>query len=621
MSASIVLRSLFFVLSIAAIGISPTGRVAHADPAPFTWTVDKQTFSVTSDGLWSALIEVERTANTPAAARSSLRIDIPYSATLQTLEIVEAATVKADGKRLDVSPDRIMDIAPQSSSRGPLLYSDSRTRSLVFPGVEAGDSIRYKYKLTKHEHTWPKFSWNYFWNSTAADAVSERIVEHPDSMTMVVEHSDSDYRLELSGNLVRHTWSRPKARRAESGAVSGFDYAPRFAISGYHSYAEIGEYYARLHNHAASPTAEVVALADQIAGVISDKSDQARALYSWVRENVRYVGISIGQEKLVPKSSSFTLRDRYGDCKAQTALLSALLAARGIRSEPVLVSVESSRYSLPNVPIPAFDHVILFLPDLRAFLDPTWAGSFGILNWNLYGKPGLVASADNSHMVRLPNEVAEDNVSELHTVLHIGPEGEVRGQTRETGLGTFGGDLRTRSADLRLGKVTRTEAYGFEGTGGWLRIFGDANASKVEVESRFLLTDKIDLTGPVSFAPPVGLRLASRVGSFLMGGLDQHRTLPFPCHAGRQIEQIVIHLPSNMPPPRLPADRSWSTSVARYTSSYKYLDGKIDIRREFQTTPKTQVCQPDKLGNLAMLLANVRRDLRASIGLNGRSMD
>lgn len=620
MKAATFLRSLLFVLSIAGTGACLSGLTAHAEPAPFTWTVDKQTYSVASDGLWSALIEVERTANTPAAARSSLRVDIPYSATLQTLEILEAATIKADGNRLDVSPDRVMDIAPQSSSRGPVLYSDSRTRSIVFPSVEAGDSIRYKYKLTKHEHTWPKFAWNHFWSSTAANAVSERIVEHPASMTMAVEHSDSDYRLERSGDLVRHTWSRPKAVRFEGGAVSGFDYAPRFAISSYRSYAEIGEYYARLHNDAASPTAEVLALADRVAGALADKSEQARALYSWVRENVSYVGISIGQEKIAPKKTSLTLRDRYGDCKAQAALLSALLAARGIRSEPVLVGAGPPRYSLPSVPIPAFDHVILFLPELKTYLDPTWPGSFGVLGWSLYGKPALLASADGPHIVRLPNEVAEDNVSEIHTVLHIGPSGDVRGQTRETGLGTFGGNLRSRSMDLRAGQVTRTEQYGFEGTAEWLRVVADANASKVEIESKFLLADKLDLDGPASFVPTLGPRLVSRPGS-LMGGQDQRRKFPFPCHSGRQIEQIVIHLPLNIPPPRLPADRNWSTSVARYSSTYKYLDGKVEIRREFQANPETQVCRPDKRENLAELLANVRRDLRASIGINGGSAD
>lgn len=621
MRASTFLRSLFFVLSVAAMGVLPTGLTARADPAPFTWTVDKQTLSVTSDGLWTALIEVERIANTPAAARRSLRVDIPYSATLEILEIVEAATIKAGGKRLDVSPDRVMDIAPQSSVRGPVFYSDARTRSIVFPGVEAGDSIRYKYKLTKHERTWPKFAWNYFWNSTAEDAVSERIVEHPASMTMAVEHSDSDYRLERSGNLIRHTWSRPRAVRVEGGAVSGFDYASRFAISSYHSYAEIGEYYARLHNEAALPIADVVTLANQVAGGIADKSDQARALHSWMRENVSYVGISIGQEKLAPKKPSLTLRDRYGDCKAQTVLLSALLAARGIRSEPVLVGAGPPRYALPDVPIPAFDHVILFLPDLKTYVDPTSPGAFGVLGWNLYGKPALVASADGAHTIRLPNEVTEDNVSEVHTVLHIGPKGEVRGQTRETGLGAFAGDLRTRSTELLPGKVTRTESYGFEGTAEWLRIVAGPKVSKVEVESKFRLADKIDLNGPASFLPPLGPRLVSRPGSFLMGGQDQHRTRPFPCHAGRQIERIVIHLPPTAPPPRLPADRNWSTSVARYSSTYKYQEGKIDIRREFRTNPETQVCQPDKVGDLTELLANVRRDLRASIGLNGRSVD
>ena len=52
--------------------------------------------------------------------------------------------------------------------------------------------------------------------------------------------------------------------------------------------------------------------------------------------------------ELTPTAPIETVRNRYGDCKAQVALLAALLSARGIENEPALMNIASSRYVLPE---------------------------------------------------------------------------------------------------------------------------------------------------------------------------------------------------------------------------------------------------------------------------------
>ena len=59
---------------------------------------------------------------------------------------------------------------------------------------------------------------------------------------------------------------------------------------------------------------------------------QARLLYEWVTQKVRYVAVSIGSGALTPTPAAETIRNRYDDCKAHVALLAALLAAKGIMS-------------------------------------------------------------------------------------------------------------------------------------------------------------------------------------------------------------------------------------------------------------------------------------------------
>jgi hypothetical protein len=130
---------------------------------------------------------------------------------------------------------------------------------------------------------------------------------------------------------------------------------------------------------------------------------QARQLYEWVTQKVRYVAVSIGSGALTPTPAAETIRNRYGDCKAHVALLAALLAAKGIMSEPALINIASPRYVLPDVPVASFDHVILYLPEFDRYVEPTsHHAAFGLLPWAHYGKPVLLAVTGKPLVTRIP---------------------------------------------------------------------------------------------------------------------------------------------------------------------------------------------------------------------------
>ena len=107
-----------------------------------------------------------------------------------------------------------------------------------------------------------------------------------------------------------------------------------------------GAYEARAHAKAAvTPTLQ--AKADELTTGITAPYDQAKTLYTWVARNIRYAGNCIGVGSVVPHDAEMVLSNRLGDCKDHTALLQALLAAKGIDSMPVLVN-SGDRYKLPE---------------------------------------------------------------------------------------------------------------------------------------------------------------------------------------------------------------------------------------------------------------------------------
>lgn len=589
---------------------------AHAQSTGYTWLIDRHTYTFDAEGRWVGLFEAERKAHDAQAARNGARIDISYQASLRKIETLEAATLKADGRRLPVADDKIIDIAPQVS-REVSFYTDTRTRSIVFPNVEAGDSIRYVYRLTTTGLTWPGFSWSPFWRDSARTILSERIFERPAGMPLGVEQHGGDYRTERVGERVRQifSWRNQKSAPDEAGSTSPADWGPRFVVSTFKSYAEIGDHYANLHATAAAVTPDVAALAAEIVGSTADRAMQARLLFGWVTRNIRYVAVSVGQGKLTPTAASETIRNRYGDCKAVVALLAALLAARDIASEPVLINSNVARYVLPETPIPDFNHVILYVPEFDRYLEPTSQySSFATLPWGHYDKPVLHAVAGKSRTSRVPRERAEDNVAETHTIATIGLDGSISGTTHEKASGAMATNLKTLAMGANEATAkTQLRRFGPPGTGKWTKRAKDASATDVDLSAEFKLTDDIDLGAGEALTPPAGLRFLARPGAFLVGTHDTARLHPFPCHAGRKIETIEVILPAGFRPARLPADRSWKTSIAEYRSVYALRGDTLYVRREFVAHPESQVCRPEYSRELVALMSNIRHDQRSVV--------
>ncbi len=92
----------------------------------------------------------------------------------------------------------------------------------------------------------------------------------------------------------------------------------------------------------------------------TDPKVQAAAALSLVEDKVRYLALVLNLGGYIPAHADQTWERRYGDCKAKTALLIALLHELGIEAEGALV--HSTRGDGLDTRLPAmsaFDHVIV----------------------------------------------------------------------------------------------------------------------------------------------------------------------------------------------------------------------------------------------------------------------
>lgn len=120
--------------------------------------------------------------------------------------------------------------------------------------------------------------------------------------------------------------------------------------------------------------AEVDAIAAQ---PISDLEKAVDAL-ELVQEDIRYLLNGLDGGNYIPQNVATTWEMKYGDCKAKTVMLLALLDRLGIEAEAVMVSTNRGNAVPTSLPIPgAFNHVLVraIIDGQEYFLDGTSVGA------------------------------------------------------------------------------------------------------------------------------------------------------------------------------------------------------------------------------------------------------
>jgi tetratricopeptide (TPR) repeat protein len=136
----------------------------------------------------------------------------------------------------------------------------------------------------------------------------------------------------------------------------------RLDFSGLGSWGEVARRLAPLYERAARLPADspLQAQIAQIRAATPEPKARAALALALVEDQIRYLFLAMNNGGLVPASADQTWSRRYGDCKAKTVLLLALLHGLGIEAQPVAVSVPAGDGLDERLPsVAPFDHVLV----------------------------------------------------------------------------------------------------------------------------------------------------------------------------------------------------------------------------------------------------------------------
>ncbi|QIG79243.1 DUF3857 domain-containing protein [Stakelama tenebrarum] len=165
-----------------------------------------------------------------------------------------------------------------------------------------------------------------------------------------------------------------------------------------------------------SPLAQEVA---KIASATSDPRERAARALMLVQSEIRYLFQGMNGGNYVPQTPAETWERRYGDCKAKTLLLLAILHELGIEADPAMMSLTADAFVPQRLPMAgAFDHVLVRadIDGETYWLDGTRSGAtladIGNRPQSRHALPMVEAGASLEEIARRPH-AQPDTVTQL----------------------------------------------------------------------------------------------------------------------------------------------------------------------------------------------------------------
>jgi transglutaminase-like putative cysteine protease len=590
---------------------------AQASSAPFARKISIQATVLSGAKLETIATEDIEIKSQPAIAAFG-QIVLQNNEHFTDVEITEAATVKADGRRISVAADRILISGIPNSPVLGIFQADVKVRTIVFPDVAVGDTLHYRTRTRDRlPHVAGGFS---MLKIIPASARYESVVvslDSPKNIPLHISILGFSEKTEFAGDRRRFTWTlSPQQFRAEEpGSTSAFDRDPHLIISSYRDLQFIGQKFFEGAAAKSKPTPAIKALADQIVAGTTDRREQARLIYDYVSKNIRYMAIFLGSGGWVPHESSSILAAKYGDCKDHTTLMRALLAARGIDADYALINI-SAIYKTFDVPIPLYDHVILYLPEFDLYVDPTaMHASFQSLPEYEADKPVLRSGKNGARVARTPPLSAASNRLSVIADVTLRPDGTPVGKSTVEASGPVAAALRGAMAQAALKGGSdfakeKLSAQNWRGTGTLDLRDPTDHSEPYQVSMTFDLNNRFFGDGPNTNAIPIGPQMVSPAFSAPLNFVREKRTQDFTCASQTFSQVIDLHLPTDQSLTKIPRDVDVSAaSLATYKATYRVNGSVLHVERRVVLNLPGQVCTGQVAKEVSAVVLAVLNDL------------
>lgn len=317
-------------------------------------------------------------------------ISVSYDPAYEKL-IFHKLIVWRDNKPMDKLSLQNFKILQNEKELSRFIYSGLFSAYAILDDIRKGDRIEFAYTIQGSNPVFPKYANTiYFEGGSQIVNVYNNIIYKPGRNIKTKNFNDvPKVKKSLVNGLNVFEWQSAMTKTHPANDYEPSDYNPfaRVQISEYNSWAEIVDWGLSLHKYEVK---NLAILNDKIAEFkAKSKGDKEKYLTlatRFVQDEIRYMGIEIGEYSHRPNTPDKILKQRYGDCKDKSTLLAYLLKANGINSYAVFLNTYLNNATASLLPSPSvFNHETLMveIDDRTIYIDPTISDQRGpILNTN-----------------------------------------------------------------------------------------------------------------------------------------------------------------------------------------------------------------------------------------------
>lgn len=323
------------------------------------------------------------------------------------------------------------------------LYDGSLTAVINLTDVRIGDIVEYSLTRKGYNPIYERhFSrWRNFNYSTATEKVFLRL-NVPTTLSLSFKHLNTTNKPKIlkERDQISYTWeiARSKGVLRDSNEPDWYYPYEAVVITSFKNWAEVAQWAAKRYQ-VSDQDKQIVS--GEILPKFKSPTQEQYALEAirFVQDDIRYLGFESGLNSHKPHPPIQVYRQRFGDCKDKSLLLSTILNANGIESYPLLVNtVYRNKLSEQPPLIGSFDHCVVqfSINGKKFFVDPTISSQGGDLNsyhFPDYGK-GLLVNSNSSDLIDLPSS-QKSSIKEVQTfdLASIGGEAMMRVETTYRG--------------------------------------------------------------------------------------------------------------------------------------------------------------------------------------------
>ncbi len=195
------------------------------------------------------------------------------------------------------------------------------------------------------------------------------------------------------------------------------------------SWKEMGAFYLKLNKGRDKIPASLAEKIQSLTANVKTDAEKIKLIYKYLQDNTRYVSVQLGIGGWQTFEAKYVDKNKYGDCKALTNYMQAMLKSIGITSYGALVQSGSRIRKIDeDFPADVFNHIILNIP--QEGTEDIWLectskyAPMGYLSSFTENRYALLITPKGGKLVKTPRKTHEFHRKINRATVSIGEKGE-----------------------------------------------------------------------------------------------------------------------------------------------------------------------------------------------------